>query len=225
MQTIAKRAWLGMAALLFILWTLLFVSAGTVDYWQAWVYSVVFCGSAALLTGYFLKHDPGLVERRSKSGPIAEREPVQKIIQSLTSILFILQVVIPGLDHRFHWSSVPVALVLASDALVAAGYYIVFLVFQENSFASSIIEVNQGQRVVSTGPYAIVRHPMYAGALVMLLLAPLALGSYWALLLSPLLVLTLAWRIFDEERFLMKHLPGYEAYRKTIRHRLIPRVW
>lgn len=225
MQTIAKRAWLGMTALLFILWTLLFVSAGTLDFWQAWLYGIVFCGSAALLTSYFLKHDPALVRRRSRSGPIAEREPVQKIIQSLTSILFILQAVIPGLDRRFQWSQVPAALVLASDALVAGGYLIVFRVFQENSFASSTIEVHEGQRVVSTGPYAIVRHPMYAGALVMLVLAPLALGSYWALLLSPLLAWTLACRILDEERFLIEHLPGYEAYRAKTRYRLIPRLW
>lgn len=225
MQTIAKRAWVGMTALLFILWTLLFVSAGTLDFWQAWLYGIVFCGSAALLTGYFLKHDPALVRRRSRSGPIAEREPVQKIIQSLTSILSILQAVIPGLDRRFQWSQVPAALVLASDALVAGGYLIVFRVFQENSFASSTIEVHEGQRVVSTGPYAIVRHPMYAGAL-----GDAGAGSAraWvvlALLLSPLLAWTLACRILDEERFLIEHLPGYEAYRAKTRYRLIPRLW
>jgi protein-S-isoprenylcysteine O-methyltransferase Ste14 len=133
--------------------------------------------------------------------------------------------VVPALDHRFAWSRVPIHFVVAGDLLVAAGFVIVFLVFRENSFASAAIEVGAGQKVIETGPYGLVRHPMYAGALVLLAGIPLALGSFWGLLALVPFTGVIAWRLLDEEAFLSRELPGYEAYRGRVRHRLVPGVW
>ncbi len=144
---------------------------------------------------------------------------------SIKNLFFIAEIVVPGLDHRFHWSDVPRALVIAGDLLVAMGFAAMFQVFRENSFASSIIEVNRSQSVISTGPYGIVRHPMYAGALLIEVFTPLALGSYWALLFSPLMVSATVWRLVNEEKFLARHLPGYNEYRLKTRYRLVPFVW
>ena len=134
-------------------------------------------------------------------------------------------IIIPGLDHRFGWSHVPVAVVLAGDGLVVIGLYIVFLVFRENSYTSGVIEVASDQRVISTGPYRIVRHPMYAGALVMLLGMPLALGSAWGVLVCLPLAAAIIVRLIDEERYLARHLAGYAEYRERTRHRLIPGLY
>ncbi len=199
--------------------------AWTLDYWQAWVYLSVFNGSAALITIYLWKHDRNLLERRINAGPRAENEESQKSVQLLSSFVFIGAMTLPSLDHRFSWSAVPLPVVLAGDLLVALGFLIVFLVFKENTFAAATIAVTPAQKVVSTGPYAVVRHPMYSGALVMLFGTPFALGSWWGLLMFISMVLTIAWRARDEERFLFKNLSGYKEYCQTVRYRLIPFVW
>jgi protein-S-isoprenylcysteine O-methyltransferase Ste14 len=133
--------------------------------------------------------------------------------------------ILPSLDHRFSWSAVPLLAVVVGDALTALGFFIVFRVFKENSFTAATIEVAPDQRVISTGPYAIVRHPMYSGALVMLVGTPLALGSWWGLLMSVLMIFAIAWRALDEERFLRKNLSGYAEYCQIVRYRLVPFVW
>jgi protein-S-isoprenylcysteine O-methyltransferase Ste14 len=219
------RALLGSAKFLILMGLLLFVPAGTTGFWQAWVFWLVFSTSALLITLYFLKRDPELVERRLKAGPAAEKETSQKIIQVLASACSLLIIAVAGLDHRFGWSNVPKWLVIVSNVFVAAGFLITFLVFRENSFTSAVIEVSPDQRVISTGPYRFVRHPLYAGALLMFLFAPMALGSYRALLVVPLLVAVLVWRLLEEERFLERNLPGYRAYRRKTRYRLVPAVW
>ena len=151
--------------------------------------------------------------------------PVERLIMAFTSIGFIALLVVPALDHRFGWSDVPVLAVAAGDALVAVGFYFIFLVYRENTFTSATIEVAEGQKVVSTGPYAIVRHPMYASALLYLVGTPLALGSYWGLLPLVAMLPFLIWRLFDEEKFLAEHLPGYLEYQKKVTHRLVPGIW
>jgi protein-S-isoprenylcysteine O-methyltransferase Ste14 len=203
----------------------LFVPAWTLDYWEAWVYLFVFSGSCAIVTLYFLKHDTELIKRRVKAGPTAEREKTQKVIQSLANVAFILGILLPGLDHRFQWSQVPFSLVLASDIFVLLGFIAVFFVFKENTYTSAIVEVDPDQKVISTGPYRLVRHPMYAGALVMFLFTPVALGSFWGVLGTIPLIVLIIFRLLDEEKFLAEHLSGYKEYCNTTRYRLIPRIW
>ena len=154
-----------------------------------------------------------------------KKEKSQQIIQIFASIFFISLIVVPGFDHRYQWSNIPVVLVIAGDIFVLLGFIIVFLVFKENSYASGIIETDREQKVIMTGPYRIVHHPMYTGGLLFLLFAPLALGSYWALLFSVLLFVVIVFRLLHEEKFLIKNLPGYKEYREKTRYRLIPLIW
>jgi protein-S-isoprenylcysteine O-methyltransferase Ste14 len=165
------------------------------------------------ITLYLIKKDPKLLERRINAGPGAEKQRSQKIIQSLASIAFTMIFILSAIDHRFHWSMVSVYWVVVGDILVALGLLIVFFVFKENSFASATIEVGKEQTLVSTGPYAFVRHPMYFGASVMLLGTPLALGSCWGLLTVIPILVVIVWRLLDEEIFLEKNLSGYSVYR------------
>jgi protein-S-isoprenylcysteine O-methyltransferase Ste14 len=158
-------------------------------------------------------------------GPMAERRPAQKFIMLCTSIGFIALLVVPAFDHRFGWSSVPLGGVVAGHVLVAVGFYLIFLVYRENTFTSATIEVTENQKVISTGPYAIVRHPMYASGSLYLFGTPLALGSYWGFIPIVAMVPFLLWRLFDEERFLTRNLPGYTEYQRRVRHRLVPFLW
>jgi protein-S-isoprenylcysteine O-methyltransferase Ste14 len=219
------KTWFGFFALAFAMGLLLFVPAGTLHYWQAWAYLVVFFGASVLVTRYLMKTDPALLQRRLKGGPWAEKAGAQRIIMLFVSVGFIAMLVVPALDHRFGWSAVPLTVVVAGDVLVAVGFYVIFLVYKENSFASATIEIAEGQKVISTGPYSVVRHPMYAGALLYLLGTPLALGSYWGLLAVVAMLPFLLWRLFDEEKFLAANLPGYTEYTNRVRYRLVPFVW
>src|SRR5215469_17161600 len=186
---------------------------------------MIFFGASALITLYLEKHDPQLLKRRLSAGPTAEKETTQKIIMLFASIGFIALLVVPALDYRFQWSSVPVPVEIAGGLLVAIGFYLIFLVYKENSFTSATIEVAENQNVISTGPYALVRHPMYASSLLYVIGTPLALGSYWGLLAIGFMMPFLMWRLFDEERFLANNLPGYREYQKKVQHRLVPYIW
>jgi protein-S-isoprenylcysteine O-methyltransferase Ste14 len=203
----------------------LFVPAGSLTFWQAWVYSIVSLVSSAAITFYILKKDPALLERRTKVGVVEEKEKGQKLVQGFAYIGFILLLIIPALDHRFGWSHVPFSIVILGDILVVSGLYIYVLVLKENTFASATIEITTDQKVISTGPYGIVRHPMYLGALIYLFGTPLALGSWWGLLLLIPYTLVLSWRLLDEEKFLSRNLQGYDEYRQKVRYRLIPLLW
>jgi protein-S-isoprenylcysteine O-methyltransferase Ste14 len=221
-MTVNTKAWLGLFFLALVMGLLLFVSAGTFYYVQAWGYLAVFFGASILITLYLSKYDPALLKRRVSAGPTAEKETAQKIIMLFASIGFIALLIVPALDYRFTWSQVPIAIVVIGDVLVAAGFYIIFLVYKENTFTSATIEIAEDQKVITTGPYAVVRHPMYAGGLLLFLGMPLALGSYWGLLVLLAMVPALLWRLFDEEKFLVKNLPGYADYQKKVRSRMIP---
>jgi protein-S-isoprenylcysteine O-methyltransferase Ste14 len=204
---------------------LLFAPAGTLNYWRAWLYGFVFIGGSAVIAVYFLKHDRKLIERRMKAGPRAETEPTQKIIITIIMIGFLLLMFVPGLDHRWHWSNVPAWLALVCNAFVAASFAAFFVVLKQNSYAASTVRVETGQPVVSTGLYAIVRHPMYSGALSLMIATPLALGSYWGLLIAAASLPALIWRLLDEEKVLSRDLPGYTEYCRKTRYRLIPLLW
>ena len=225
MTSLRARAWLALVTLSIVMALLLFFPAGTVRYWQAWVYLAIFFGASTLTTLYLMKEDPALLERRMSGGPTAEKRPAQKIIMLFTSMGFIALLIVPALDHRFGWSFVPVEVVVAGDVLVAVGFYLISVVYRENTFTSATIEIAANQRVISTGPYAVVRHPMYASALLYLFGTPLALGSYWGVIPIIAMMPFLLWRLFDEERFLSVNLPGYSEYQRRVRRRLVPFVW
>jgi protein-S-isoprenylcysteine O-methyltransferase Ste14 len=222
---LGRRAIKGTILFVLALWLLIFLPAGSVAYWQGWLFWAHFSLWSAAGTCYFLKRDPALVQRRLRSGPGAEREPAQRRIQLFLSIVMCSLFVLSALDHRFGWSGMPWLIAIAGNVLIAAGYFLIFLVLRENSFAASTIQVDPDQTVIATGPYALVRHPMYAGALVMFAGMPLALGSWWGLLLVVPLVAGLIARLRDEEAYLVRNLPGYEGYRNGVRWRLVPGVW
>jgi protein-S-isoprenylcysteine O-methyltransferase Ste14 len=204
---------------------LIFLPAWSLDYWQAWLFLAVFVASLAACNAYFLRHDPALVRRRLRVGPTAERDPAQKRIQALASVMLSALFIVSALDHRFGWSRPPDWAAMLGDLGVVAGLLLISRVFIENSFAAATVQVDAGQRVVDSGPYALVRHPMYTAAVVMLAGIPPALDSVWGLLLIPVAIGILAWRIEAEERYLEIHLPGYSKYRRRVRWRLLPRVW
>ena len=219
------RAWRALAFLAAAMAVLLFAAAGTVRYWQAWLYLTVFFGGAVLITMDLMRRDPALLERRLRGGPTAEKRPIQKFIMFWMQLGFIAVVVVPALDRRYGWSAPPIGAVLGGNILVAIGCYVTFLVYKENTFTSAIIDVAADQRVVSSGPYAVVRHPMYAGMLLYVAGTPLALGSYWGFIGVAATLPFLLWRLFDEERFLREQLPDYADYQQKVRRRLVPGIW
>jgi protein-S-isoprenylcysteine O-methyltransferase Ste14 len=225
MSSLIRKTVLGFIFLIGVMGVLLFAFARTLDFWQAWIYLFIFATSSALITLYLWKKDPKLLERRVNAGPVAEKEKKQKIIQLFASIVFIGLLILPSLDHHFLWSNVPPHIVIAGDLLAALGFIIIFIVFRENSFTAATIEVAADQKVISTGPYAIVRHLMYLGGLIMLLGTPVALGSWWGLLMFIPIASLIIWRLIEEEKFLLKNLKGYENYCRKVRYRIVPFVW
>ncbi len=224
-RTSKRKALFGLIWLIVISGLSFFIPAGTLDFWQAWVYLFLFGGSSLLITLFLMRRDMELLKRRLKAGAAAEKERSQKIIQTLASFIFIGFLVTPGFDHRFKWSDVPVCLVITGEIFVVLGFFIVFRVYRENTYTSAVIEIAENQTVISTGPYAVVRHPMYSGALLMLLFTPLALGSFWDFLFVILIYIVIIWRLLNEEKFLIKNLPGYSAYCEKTRFRLVPEIW
>jgi protein-S-isoprenylcysteine O-methyltransferase Ste14 len=225
MNPLHKRAWKGTAGMVLGMAALLFGPPWTFDYWQAWLFLAVWVACSVAVTADLMMRDPALLERRLGAGPGAETEPRQKLIMALLTPCFAGLLLVPALDRRFGWSDVPPAIVWLGDAMVVAGWLVIHLVFRANSFSAATIRLAPGQRVISTGPYAIVRHPMYAGALPMLGGIALALGSWWGLLVFAAMLPGLAWRIVEEEKFLMSGLPGYLEYRRKVRYRLVPGLW
>jgi protein-S-isoprenylcysteine O-methyltransferase Ste14 len=225
MDSLNARAWFGIAFLAAAMALALFLPAGTIDYWEAWIYLGVFFGASIPITIYLMKRNPALLRRRLKAGPTAEKRTPQRVVMLLASIGFIAMMVVPSFDHRFGWSSVPLSAIVVGNALTALCFYITFLTYKENPFTSATIEIAQDQKVISTGPYAIVRHPMYVGGLLVFLGTPVALGSYWGLLAFGVTLPGLIWRLLDEEKFLSENLVGYTGYCREVRWRLIPGIF
>jgi protein-S-isoprenylcysteine O-methyltransferase Ste14 len=205
-----------------VLFLVLFLPAGTLRFWEAWVYLAVLFLPMAGGIAYFLKHNPDVLERRMKT---KEKERVQKKFVLAGIILFAAAILIVGFDRRWNWSFVPLVLVIIADIMVALGYGIFVLVTRENRYLSRTVEVEMGQTVIATGPYAVVRHPMYVGVLLLYLFTPVALGSFWALIPFGILTALFPVRILNEEKVLLRDLDGYRAYTEKIRFRLIPGIW
>jgi protein-S-isoprenylcysteine O-methyltransferase Ste14 len=218
---ITRSSILGIIALI----ALIFIPAGTVHYWQGWAYVAVWIISGGAYTAYLVKHDPALLKRRSEAGISYEKEPAQKVIILFLFIAFFALITLPPLDVRFGWSSVPWYVSVFGDFLIVVSFYIFYLVSKVNTYAAANVRVEEGQKVISTGMYVLVRHPMYFGALFLLIGTPLALGSWWSLLLIPLFLPILYLRLANEEEVLARDLHGYTEYMRKVRYRLIPYIW
>lgn len=216
-----------MAASRFVLGVLVFLAifflpAGTFNYWHAWVYMGVLFLPLVFVFSYLLKNNPDLLERRMRTN---EREKKQQLFVFISGILITLAYVLPGFDFRFGWSQVPLWVALLADLIVLAGYGFVFLVFRENRYTSRVVEVETEQTVISTGPYSLLRHPMYLGMVAMYVFSPLALGSFWAMIPAVLIIPALMFRLLDEEKVLSRDLPGYSDFMKKVKYHLFPGIW
>lgn len=205
-----------------VLGVVFFGTAGTWDYWQAWAYIGVLSAPMAFMTAYLIRRDPALLERRLR---MKEKKKEQGFIVIFSGAFMLAALMLPGFDRRFGWSSVPSAVVVTALIVVLAAYGLIARVFKENSYASRVVEVASSQRVIDTGPYRVVRHPMYAGVILMYMATPLALGSAWAVLPALGVIPGIVMRIRSEERVLASELAGYPEYMEKVRFRLIPRVW
>ncbi len=225
MKDLHRKAVIAIVRVFVLLVAATFLSAGTLRWWQAWVCLAAFFVPSSIITVWVAKHDPALLERRLKAGPKGEKEKGQKIVQALASVVFLADFVVPAFDYRYGWSRVPAYVVVAGDLMILIGFWFTVAVFRVNSFTSGVIEVAEDQKVISTGLYGVVRHPLYAGALIMLFGIPLALGSWWGMLLNIPLITGIIWRLLDEEKFLHANLNGYAEYIQAVKYRLVPLIW
>ena len=225
MNQLYRRAAIKFLQLPLIVAVLVFLPAGMLRYWEAWLFTAVFVGCSLAITAYLGIVDPKLLESRMNAGPGAEKEPSQKIIILFALLCFAALPVISALDHRLDWSHLTPSVVYLGNALIILSYVGFYFVFRANSYGAATIQVAKGQTVITTGPYAVVRHPMYSWALVMTAGIPLALGSLWGLSMLVPTAAAIVARLLDEERFLAKSLPGYAAYIRRVPYRLVPLVW
>ncbi len=200
----------------------LFLPAGSFMFWEGWTYAVTLFIPMVTTMLYLVRNDPELLKRRLR---FQEKDTKQQLIVRFFRLPSIIGFLIPGFDFRFNWSQVSPEIVIIANIMVFMGYWLVFFVFRENSYTSRIVEVEKGQKVISTGPYSVVRHPMYAGMIIMFLFTPSALGSWWGLLIFALFPVVLIFRILNEEKMLRRDLPGYLEYCRKVRYRLIPSIW
>lgn len=217
-RTVIVRLSLGIPIIILIV----ILPSGKWDYWQGWMYLATLFIPMFITFPYLLIKNPALLERRMRT---REKEAAQKKIIGLSYFYFLAAFILPGLDVSFGWSNVPPLVSIFADVFVLVGYLIFIWVMNVNSYLSRIVEVDAGQKVVSTGPYGIVRHPMYFGISLLYIASPLALGSYWAILPALLIIPLLAARIRNEEMVLLRDLPGYAEYRQNVKYRLLPGIW
>lgn len=221
-RTLIKKVIIRFILLFVFVALIILIPAGTINYWQVYVYLGMLIIPMVLIVLYFLYKDPAFLERRLKN---REKEKQQKFVQLFFTIFFVAGFIIPGLDKRFNWSNVPVWIIIVTDIVILLGYILIFFVFKQNSYAARVVEVEKNQKVISSGLYSIVRHPMYVGVLIMYIPTPLALGSYWGLIPMFVIPIALVIRIINEEKVLRQELPGYDEYCQKTKYRLIPFIW
>ena len=224
-RSLTRRSAFGFSFMIAVMGGAIFLAAGTFAFWQGWLFLATFSVATVMITLYLLRHDPALLSRRVQGGPGAETDSRQKIIQTMAGLCFLALIVAPSLEQRFHVRPVGWPWVLGANLTIAAAYWAIYRVFRENSYASATIELAADQRVIETGPYAVVRHPMYAAAIPLIVAMPIALGSLWSALFALPLMAVINWRLVEEERFLRDNLAGYTAYASKVRYRLIPGLY
>jgi protein-S-isoprenylcysteine O-methyltransferase Ste14 len=205
-----------------IMGAILFIPAGTLDFWEGWLFFSALFIPMFFVFIYMIRHERRLLEKRLN---VRERRKQQGLIQLFNTISFFASMMVAGFDRRYGWSNVPFWLVIASDATMLTGYYFFIKTMLHNAYASRVIEVQKGQKVIDTGPYAVVRHPMYAAGIFMYMFIPVALGSFWAMIPLLLIPVMLIFRLLDEEKAMIKGLKGYKRYMKKVKYRLIPGIW
>ena len=221
-KTLIKKVIIRFTLLFIIVALLILIPAGTINYWQVYVYLGMLIIPMVFIVFYFINKDPEFLKRRLKT---REKEKQQKFVQLFFTLFFVAGFILPGLDKRFNWSDVPIWIIIATDIVILLGYILIFFVFKQNSYAARVVEVEKNQKVISSGLYSIVRHPMYVGVLIMYIPTPLALGSYWGLIPMFVIPLALIIRINNEEKVLRQELPGYNEYCQKTKYRLIPFIW
>lgn len=221
-RSLKKTAVSRVFAVYCIMGVMFFLPAGTLKYWEAWAYMGVIAVPMIFFGIYMFKHDPKFIERRMR---VKEKRQKQKLIIKLGFIPFLLAFLVPGFDRRFGWSDVPAFLIIVGLSGVLLGYLLTLYVFKTNSFASRIVEVEDEQKVITIGPYSVVRHPMYSSMILFYLFTPIALGSCWAVIPALFIIPVLIFRLMDEEKELLDSLKGYREYVQKVRYRLVPGVW
>lgn len=222
LTSVTVKAVAGMIISIIFIAAVLFLPAGSLSFWEAWFYCGIVFIPMFFVMIYFLIKDPAFIERRLN---FKEKEKEQKLIIKIGNILFLSGFLIPGFDYRYNWSEVNQTTVLIFGAFALIGYIIVIITFMANSYASRVVEVVDGQKIITTGIYSIIRHPMYLGVLIMYLSTPFVLGSLWSLIPFSLIIPILILRILNEEKVLKSELPGYTEYCSRTRKRLIPYLW
>ena len=221
----AVKAITGLVKRMVVVSVLLFLPGYSLDFWNAWVFLVIYYVAQLWIIFFFLKNDPVLLARRLKGGPPYEPRGRQKAAMCLVSFSICALFLAAGLDHRFGWSRVNASVAIVANLALLVGFWIQFSAFRANTFASAIITTIPAQKVISTGPYAFVRHPMYSGALLVNCSSAVALGSWWALPFAFAWLVAIVARLLDEEMMLRQNLSGYEEYCRKVRFRLVPHVW
>jgi protein-S-isoprenylcysteine O-methyltransferase Ste14 len=219
------QAWGSTSRTLLVLAAVLFLSAFTLYDWRAWMYWVIYAMALCFNTAYFLRRDPALVARRLRAGPTAEPSRRQRYIQAVTAVCLLLMFALAGFDHRLSWSSVPASVSIVAEVVFVIALVMIFLVFTQNSYAGSVVEVVSEQSVATHGLYGCVRHPMYFASAIAFLATPVALGSIWGLIGAVSATISMIVRLQDEEQQLHQRLPGYAAYCRRVRFRLCPGIW
>jgi protein-S-isoprenylcysteine O-methyltransferase Ste14 len=218
-----KKTVISRFSLLFIaLGSVYFLTAGTFKYWEAWAYVITIFIPMIIFLGYMFRHDPKFLERRMK---IREKRKEQKLIVSVGTLPILLAYILPGFDKRFGWSEISLSVTITGIALVLLSYLMILYVFKTNSYAARVVDVEKDQKVITTGPYAYVRHPMYVAVIILYIASPVALGSYWALVPALFIIPVIVARIKDEEKELLENLESYKEYTQKVKHRLLPRIW
>ncbi len=220
--TLLKKVLLRYVIAFIFIGLLIFIPAGTLKFIKGWIFIAGLIVPMTFTLIYLMVKDPELLEKRIQ---LKEKDNTQKKYINLSILLYIITYIIPGLDYRFHWSIVPSWLVIISFVVMILGYVMFITVMLQNRYASRIIEIQDEQKLIDSGLYRIVRHPMYLSAIILYMASTLVLGSYFTLIPMLFLPFLLAYRIKDEEKVLMEGLPGYNEYTKKVKYRLIPFIW